>query len=156
MSCLTPNDFLILQPLEDYQDSQNCYTVNADIAKTLLECGAFLKDGQDEEGHTNNLAHPVLSGLIVEFFYTGSNAVSNLFPKVFANEVSRTAVVLAATLIKLALDEVVVEGKEVTFKQDVYANIYVDIMGLMVKCDTSPIHRTKTKVLHVHWAKIRR
>ena len=64
--------------------------------------------------------------------------------------------VLTFTQIKLALDEVAAEGKEVIFKRDVYADIYVDIIGLMAKCDTTPIHRAKTKALRVHWAKIGR
>ena len=43
----------------------------------------------------------------------------------------------------------VAEGKDVTFKQGVYADIYVDILGLMAKCDMPPVHRAKTKSLHV-------
>ena len=58
--------------------------------------------------------------------------------------------------IKVVLDEVVAEGKEVAFKHDIYADIYTDILGLMAKCDTSPIHRAKTKTLRVQWAKIGR
>ena len=56
--------------------------------------------------------------------------------------------------IKVALDEMVVEGKEVTFRHDIYADVYVDILGLMVKCDTAPVHRAKTKACHVEWANI--
>lgn len=41
-------------------DSQNRRSVNADIAKTLLVRGTFLKDGQDEEvSHT--YVSPLLS-----------------------------------------------------------------------------------------------
>lgn len=58
--------------------------------------------------------------------------------------------------MKLALDEIVAEGKEVTFKRDVYADVYHDILGLMVKCDSNPIHRAKTQELRVQWAKIGR
>ena len=47
----------------------------------------------------NNLAHPALAGLVVDFFYTDPNAVSILFPKVFASEVPHAAVMLAATAI---------------------------------------------------------
>ncbi|KIK19391.1 hypothetical protein PISMIDRAFT_47283, partial [Pisolithus microcarpus 441] len=64
-----------------------------------LECGDFLKDGMDEEGHTNNLAHPVLSALIIKFFYTGTNAMVNVFLEVFQNEVPCPAVALAATTV---------------------------------------------------------
>lgn len=48
----------------------------------------------------------------------------------------------------------VVEGKEVMFRPDVYADVYIDLIGLMSKCDTAPIHRAKTKALCVEWAKI--
>jgi len=48
----------------------------------------------------------------------------------------------------------VAEGKDVTFKRGVYADIYVDILGLMAKCDTAPVHHAKTKSLRVQWVKI--
>ncbi|KIK74988.1 hypothetical protein PAXRUDRAFT_19373 [Paxillus rubicundulus Ve08.2h10] len=133
-------------------DPENCCTVNADIAKRLLDRGFFLKHGD----HTNNLAHPALSGLIIDFFYTGPNSMGNIFPEVFEKEVPRATVTLATTAIKLALDEMAAEGKEVTFKQDVYTDVYVNIIGLMTKCDTVPVHRAKTKALRVQWAKIGR
>ena len=56
--------------------------------------------------------------------------------------------------IKLVLDEVAAEEKEVMFKCNVYANMYIDILGLMIKCNTTPIHQAKTKPLHGQWAKI--
>ncbi|KIK19635.1 hypothetical protein PISMIDRAFT_107234, partial [Pisolithus microcarpus 441] len=116
----------------------------------------FLKDGFDEEGCTNNLAHLALSALIIEFFYTGTNTIANLFPEVFQSEVPCAAVALTTTAIKVALDEVIVEGKDVTFKHDVYVDVYADILGLMSKCHTSSIHCAKTKACHVQWAKIGR
>ncbi|KAL4068426.1 hypothetical protein V8B97DRAFT_1873316, partial [Scleroderma yunnanense] len=116
-------------------------------------------------GHTNNLAHPTLFSLIIDFFYISANAMENLFPDVFGNEVSHAAIVFAVTAvlfllflsvfmlrheqIKVALDEVVVEGKDVSVKQDVYMDVYVDLLELMAKCDTSSVHHTKTKMLHM-------
>ncbi|KAI5986738.1 hypothetical protein EDC04DRAFT_2614983 [Pisolithus marmoratus] len=125
-------------------DSQNCHDINASITRKLLECSDFLKDGMDKEGHTNNLAHPALSTLIIKFFYTGTNAMANIFPEAFQNE------------IKVTLDEVVAEGKEVTFKCNIYVDVYADVLGLMAKCDTAPVHCAKTKACHVQWAKVRR
>ena len=43
--------------------------------------------------------YPALSGLILDFFYTGSNALGNLFPEVFGDEVPHRAVALAATAV---------------------------------------------------------
>ncbi|KAI6030144.1 hypothetical protein EDC04DRAFT_2898662 [Pisolithus marmoratus] len=135
-------------------DPQNCCNVNAGITRKLLECGDFLKDGVDEEGHTNNLAHPALSGLIIEFFYTGTKAMANIFPEVFQLEVPCPAVAPAVTVIKVALDEVVAKGKEVTFKCDVYADVYADILSLMAKCDMAPVHHAKMKACRMQWVKI--
>ncbi|KAF8836970.1 hypothetical protein BDN67DRAFT_983555 [Paxillus ammoniavirescens] len=97
-------------------DYLNCGDVNAGIAKDLLSGGAFLKDGMDDEGHTNNLAHPALSSLIIDFFYTGANSVGNLFPEVFKNEVPCTTVALATTTLKVALDEIAARRKDVNFR----------------------------------------
>ncbi|KIM57139.1 hypothetical protein SCLCIDRAFT_29085 [Scleroderma citrinum Foug A] len=48
-----------------------------------------------------------------------ANAMANIFPEVFQDEVPCATVALVATAIKVALDEMVVEGKEVVFKHDV-------------------------------------
>jgi len=48
----------------------------------------------------------------------------------------------------------VAEGKDVTFKWGIYMDIYINILGLMAKCDMAPVHRAKTKLLRVQWAKI--
>ncbi|KAL4071213.1 hypothetical protein V8B97DRAFT_2024095 [Scleroderma yunnanense] len=142
---------------EHYEwDPQNHCPANTKIARKLLDHGNFLKHGVDVEGHTNNPAHPTLSGLIIDFFYTGTNAIASIFPEVFKNKVPHAAVVFTATTIKVALDEMVVEGKEVMFKHDIYVDVYVDVLSLIVKCDTAPIHCAKTKALHVQWVKIGR
>jgi len=47
-----------------------------------------------------------------------------------------------------------VEAKEVMFKWHVYVGVYVDLLGLMAKCDAVPIHCAKMKALHMEWVKI--
>ena len=47
----------------------------------------------------NNLVHPALFGLIIDFFYTGTNAMENIFPEVFENEVPCPAIAFAATAV---------------------------------------------------------
>ncbi|KAF8546061.1 hypothetical protein OG21DRAFT_1491614 [Imleria badia] len=81
-------------------DPKNCHEHNSEIAKTLLgNGGQFLRDGTDEEGHVNNLAHLALSGLIVDFFYTWPTSIGTLFSEVFVGEVLRVTVAFAATAI---------------------------------------------------------
>ena len=48
------------------------------------------------------------------------------------------------------------EGKDIAFKRDIYLDVYTNILGLMVKCDTSNVHRMKTKSLRIQWAKLGR
>ncbi|KAF8838880.1 hypothetical protein BDN67DRAFT_982217 [Paxillus ammoniavirescens] len=127
-------------------DCQNCGDVNAGIAKDLLSGGVFLKDGVDNKGHTNNLAHPALSSLIIGFFYTSPSSVRNLFPEVFKNEVP-TTIALAATTLKIALDEITARRKDVNFRRDVYSKVYLTMICLMGKCNTSEVHSAKTKAL---------
>lgn len=55
------------------------------------------------QGHTNNLVHPTLSRLIIDFFYSGDSSVGQLFPKVFTAEVPRIAVAISATAVILVL-----------------------------------------------------
>ncbi|KAI5995387.1 hypothetical protein EDC04DRAFT_2612981 [Pisolithus marmoratus] len=84
-------------------DPENCHEQNIKIARHLLGSGSlFLKNGVDDEGHANNLTHLVLMGLIINFFYSGSTSVSQLFPEVFSLEVPRVAMAIAATAICLS------------------------------------------------------
>lgn len=93
--------------------------MNRQIAQELLgDNGLFLRDGLDEEvsiaarfddtdtkhlqGRTNNLAHPALAGLVIDFFYGGDKSVGRQFPEVFDTEVPRVAVALAATAVMFA------------------------------------------------------
>ncbi|KAL4063496.1 hypothetical protein J3A83DRAFT_4192950 [Scleroderma citrinum] len=89
--------------------------------------------------HTNNLAHPVLSSLIINFFYTGSLSVGQLFPEVFGEEVLRVAIAIAATVLKVGLDKMA------------SSQVYLEMLGLMNKCDTSVIHAKKMKSLQCEW-----
>ncbi|KAI5984512.1 hypothetical protein EDD15DRAFT_2375174 [Pisolithus albus] len=122
-----------------------------------LHHGVFLRDGIDEntncQGYTNNLAHPALAGLIIDFFYTSSSSsLGKLFPEVFSAEVPRVAVAIAATALKVILDEMVSSQSEVNFRVSTYTPVYLEILGLMKKCDTSVIHAEKTKSLRINWA----
>ncbi|KAI6127267.1 hypothetical protein F5141DRAFT_1210629 [Pisolithus sp. B1] len=130
-------------------DPKNHCEQNIEIARCLLGNGSlFLKNGVDDEGHTNNLTHPALTGLIIDFFYSGSTLVGQLFPEVFSLEVPRVAVAIATTAIFI-LDEIVLGVGKVNFRVATYSPIYVEILRLMSKCDTSPIHQAKTRTLHI-------
>ncbi|KIK19829.1 hypothetical protein PISMIDRAFT_106874, partial [Pisolithus microcarpus 441] len=113
----------------------------------LGDCGVFLRDGVDEYGHTNNLAHPALTGLIINFFYMGSSSLRQLFLEVFRTEVLRVTVAFVAMALKVVLDEVASSQGRVSFRVGTYMLVYLEILGLMKKCDTSVTHTEKTRSL---------
>ena len=58
--------------------------------------------------------------------------------------------------LKVVLDEMATSQGEVAFRVATYMPVYLEILGLMKKCDTSPTHAAKTKSLRVEWARIGR
>ncbi|KAN0101331.1 hypothetical protein V8E55_001315, partial [Tylopilus felleus] len=138
-------------------DPKNHRERNVEIVKNLVgNGGLFLRDGSDAEGHINNLAHPALSGLIIDFFYSAPASLSKSFPEVFMGEVPRIMVAIAATALKVVLDEDASGEGEVNFRVSKYSLVYTEILGLMSKCDTSTIHSEKTRVLCKRWAQLGR
>ena len=55
------------------------------------------------QGTTKNMVSPALAGLVVDFFYTGPSGLANLFPEVFAREVPKSIVCLAAMAVSMDL-----------------------------------------------------
>ena len=119
------------------------------------------------------MAHPALSGLIIDFFYSGPASVGQQFLEVFATEVPRVTVAVSATAVlsvsvytlltlltkfklKVVLDEMASLQGKVAFRVAAYMPVYLEILGLMKKCDTSPMHAMKTRSLQVEWARIGR
>lgn len=57
--------------------------------------------------------------------------------------------------LKVVLDEIASQG-EVNFRVTTYSPVYLEMLGLMKKCDTSPIHAAKIKALRYKWAEVGR
>ncbi|KAI6021254.1 hypothetical protein EDC04DRAFT_2607232 [Pisolithus marmoratus] len=142
--CDAPSTTLRKQSLSIEHDTSTFQRVGGHIMQQESPGYLFLKDGIDDEGHANNLAHLALAGLIINSFYTGSTLLGQLFPGVFSPEVPRVTTAITATALKVALDEIVSGVGEVNFRVAIYSPVYVEILGLMSKCDTSPIHWAKT------------
>ncbi|KAI6046663.1 hypothetical protein EDC04DRAFT_2597798 [Pisolithus marmoratus] len=129
-----PSTTLRKQSLSIKHDTSTFQRVGGHIMQWESPGYLFLKDGINDEGHANNLAHPALAGLIINSFYTSSTLLGQLFPEVFSPEVPR---------LKVVLDEIVSGVGEVNFRVAIYSPVYVEILGLMSKCNTSPIHWAK-------------
>ena len=65
-------------------------------------------------------------------------------------------VLLTKRQLKVVLDEMVTAQAEVNFKVNIYSPVYTEILRLMDKCDSSDVHRAKTKDLCKEWAHLGR
>lgn len=116
------------------------------------------------------MASPALAGLVIEFFYTGSSALGNIFPEAFAHEAPKAAVCLAATAVSIslmlsgcspdilqlraAIDEYAVTGirQDRQFEYTTYSKVFMQLMAMQLKIDGNPKHAALTRKLRTSWA----
>ncbi|KIM57866.1 hypothetical protein SCLCIDRAFT_129475, partial [Scleroderma citrinum Foug A] len=127
---------------------------NLSNAQALIHGAMFVRDGVDEDGTTQNMASPALTGLVVDFFNTGPSALCSLFPEVFMQEVPKPTVCLTATAIQATIDEYMITGtqQDHNFEYTTYSKVFAQLMGMQTKIDTNPKHTAITHALRVSWA----
>ncbi|KAF9232778.1 hypothetical protein BU15DRAFT_80857 [Melanogaster broomeanus] len=110
-------------------------------AETLIKGAVFLRDGIDDEGSTNNMAHPALATLVMEFFY-GPASLGTVFPEVFSRELCA------------ALDEYIQTStrQDHPFEYSGYSKVFTGLLDLQQQIDTHEKHAARTKLLRVAWA----
>ncbi|KAI6131360.1 hypothetical protein EV401DRAFT_2065709 [Pisolithus croceorrhizus] len=114
-------------------------------SQTLIKGAMFLRDGVDNEGSTNNMVHPALAALVMDFFYS-SSSIGTVFPEVFSHEVPRVA-------LRAALDEYTQTGiqQDCPFEYGTYSKIFVGFLDMQHQIDQHPRHAAKTQELQVAW-----
>ncbi|KAJ8590280.1 hypothetical protein M405DRAFT_841332 [Rhizopogon salebrosus TDB-379] len=122
--------------------------------ETLLKDGAFLRDGVDAYGRTNNLASNAIGSFCMSYFYKGENALAKAFPDFFADAVPEGAVALAATALAAAIDEYK-SGvyKQSKFTAEVYQPIYDSVIKLYSDVKNDHYHAKKCQAVRKKWAR---
>ncbi|KAI6041727.1 hypothetical protein EDC04DRAFT_2601509 [Pisolithus marmoratus] len=108
-------------------------------AQELIWGAKFVRDGAEEDGTTRNMASPALAGLVVDFFYATPSVLGHLFLEVFAQEVPKSVVCLAATALRAAID-------------NTYSKVFVQLMAMQAKIDGNCKHAAMTQALRMSWA----
>ena len=93
-----------------------------------------------------------------------------LFLEVFAREVPKSIVCLAATAVSMdlfhikswpgipqlraAIDEYTITGirQDRPFEYTTYSKVFAQLMGMQAKIDANPKHAAKTRALRINWA----
>ncbi|KAF8431752.1 hypothetical protein L210DRAFT_3507708 [Boletus edulis BED1] len=73
-------------------------------AAQLLADSFFLRGGFDQQGKTNNFAHPALMEVAIRFFYTGSYRIADKRPDQFRKAIPLACIALAGAAINCVLD----------------------------------------------------
>ncbi|KAI5984137.1 hypothetical protein EDD15DRAFT_2375503 [Pisolithus albus] len=123
-------------------------------AQELIRGAKFVRDGTKEDGTTRNMASPALAGLILDFFHTGPSALGSLFPEVFAWEVPKPVMCLAATVLHATIDEYAIMGiwKDCQFESSAYLKVFMQLMAMQAKIDGNHKHAMMTRALRIGWA----
>ncbi|KAG9314872.1 hypothetical protein JVU11DRAFT_3971 [Chiua virens] len=124
-------------------------TVHNQLQASMLIKGAeFLRNGIDDEGSMNNMAHPALAALITGFFYSALS-LNLVFPEVFSCEIPNVAMCLVATALRAALNEYTQTGtqQDRQFNYATYSKVFIAYLDMQCQIDESLKHAVKTKVL---------
>ncbi|KAG9317726.1 hypothetical protein JVU11DRAFT_1943 [Chiua virens] len=121
-------------------------------AQALVRGSTFTFNGVDEEGSTNNMAAPMLSALILSFFYNGSSSLAVAFPDVFAGEVPQVTVCLAVTAAAINKYTSTGTREDRKFEYQGYSKIFAHFYTMQLTINENPKHTAKTRALRIKWA----
>ncbi|KAI5984476.1 hypothetical protein EDC04DRAFT_2615724 [Pisolithus marmoratus] len=96
-------------------------------------------------GSTNNMVHPALVALVMDFFYSPP-LISSVFPEVFSHEVPSVA-------LRAALDKYSQTGiwQDHPFEYGTYSKIFAGFLDMQHQIDQHPRHSAKMWELRVAW-----
>ncbi|KAJ3502127.1 hypothetical protein NLJ89_g9027 [Agrocybe chaxingu] len=128
-----------------------------DAVKSIMgEESEYLMGGLDDQKRTNNLAHPAIREICVQFYYgRGEESVAALYEKDFKDTIPENAVALVCTCIHNCLDEYGDLGHYFAIKLDGkrYQAVYHAILDLIDSVKQHPYHKAKWDKNRCLWAR---
>ena len=123
------------------------------------------------QGRTNNLAHPCLGEICINFFYTGKNALAHVFPEDFRKQIPDHALALVATAVSLLsfyLFIVLIMSQmrhclqryatgiyiDYKFEGVIQSSVYSRMITLIDEIKSNPYHKAKYINNCRRWAKM--
>ncbi|KAG6904058.1 hypothetical protein DXG01_012864 [Tephrocybe rancida] len=123
--------------------------------KAVLKDGVFLCHGIDDQGRCNNIAHPAIGRIIIEFYYISDTGLARKFPAEFKKTIPLKALALVLTCIHNCLEEYE-EGYRVkkSFSRQMYSRTYDAMIALIDSVLGDPYHADKLRRNLKNWAQI--
>ncbi|KAF8970288.1 hypothetical protein BDZ97DRAFT_1753911 [Flammula alnicola] len=125
--------------------------------KTLLKDSSFHIYGRDDQGHTNNIAHPAIQKIVIDFFYSGEKCLAALFPEHFSHRVPENAIGLVLTVIQNCLEEWTHFGytrMNVALRGSTYLPVFTSMMTAIDNIKANPYHCAKFEANRAKWARM--
>ncbi|KAF8952216.1 hypothetical protein BDZ97DRAFT_1931132 [Flammula alnicola] len=93
-----------LDPVIEGNQEQEQVEIKANVRHLLDGC-SYLKNGFDDNGRTNNFAHPCIKALCINFFYKGEDSLAHHFPEDFKDAIPGRCIILVMTCIANCINE---------------------------------------------------
>ncbi|KAG2095261.1 uncharacterized protein F5147DRAFT_778704 [Suillus discolor] len=113
---------------------QECAAWIKHAAAELIKGSFFLRFGVDEQGRTQNFAHPARCETVISFFYTGPYRIARRMPEIFRTELPLSCLALVAAVFNCVLDGLAKNehGKSYpNFSMKDYGPIYCRMLELL-------------------------
>ncbi|KAH7921357.1 hypothetical protein BV22DRAFT_1132338 [Leucogyrophana mollusca] len=134
---------------EDIDDAEEYADFVKDAVASLLEDGAYLPGGFDEQGHTDNFASVCLFDVINNYFYEGNRPARCSFQRCSKRKYREGQL---SWQLKAAIDEYDSGALVQKFLLEIYVPVYDTINGLMNELELNAYPSNKAKNLRQAWA----
>ncbi|KJA12907.1 hypothetical protein HYPSUDRAFT_210008 [Hypholoma sublateritium FD-334 SS-4] len=127
-----------------------------DCALEQLDKAVFVRSRTlDENGKTQNVAHPAIKALIHKFFYSGTDCLAKLFPDDFAEAVPDHVIALTITCIHNCLEEYAQDGTGnavVNWEGCSHRKVMASYIKLIKDLKQAEYHGVRYEERRVEWA----
>ncbi|CAA7259012.1 unnamed protein product [Cyclocybe aegerita] len=129
--------------------------VATNVAELLGEESPYLLNGKDEQGKSNNIAHPCIRELCIQHFYgNGQDSIAKTFEDQFKDAIPEHAIAVVMACVYNALEEYELGYFwKRPFKGARYKEIYETSLDLIEEVKASPYHKTKWDNNRHRWAR---
>ncbi|KAJ3494657.1 hypothetical protein NLJ89_g10761 [Agrocybe chaxingu] len=129
--------------------------IATNVAELLGEESPYLLNGKDEQGKSNNIAHPCIRELCIQHFYgNGQDLMAKMFEDHFKDAIPEHAIAIVMACIYNALEEYELGYfSKRPFKGARYKEIYETSLDLIEEVKASPYHKAKWDKNRRQWAR---
>ncbi|KAG1798272.1 uncharacterized protein HD556DRAFT_1440613 [Suillus plorans] len=150
---IAPVSYSLIPPLSVPIQERAAWVEHA--AAELIKGAFFLRFGVDNQGRTQNFAHPALCEAVIIFFYTGPYRIARRMPETFSKELPLSCLALVAVAFNCVFDGLVKHGHGKSypnFSTKDYGPVYCRMLELLKHILEDVYHGPRLSAQLREWA----